>query len=944
MNTFLDFTFWLRLLGGLAAGAALVVALTAVSAGTMRSAAVRRSWWQASFVALALVLGAELTGVGRSFLAGGVETASRDRHVIARGNLPVTIDVGPESLPPVAAPGTAMKSAQSPAAACWWPGWIWLAGSAFLLARFGFARVLLLAFAWRQQPVSDLALLERVDAIRRQLGISSRLQLRTLNCLRSPVAFGLLKRGIGLPAGFGEAFSPAQQDAMLAHEAAHLAARDPLWHGFAEIVTAALWWHPLVWWARRQLHVASEFAADEASLVVDRGPAVLAESLVAMGRQLQQRPALGWLGVEGNYRSVLGRRVARLLQLEGATWRPASRTARWAAFGGAVVVAALTVAASAWAMTNNAAEPSLAGLVQEALAGSNSSPASSETTRPSPASEASKLVQDGELLYEMGRLDEAEQKLKLALQQDPKNARALYYLKLVDQVRSARATVIPAPVSGVASNQVRATTDRRRIVSKLNSIQVDSLSLDGMELGEATAKLSALSKQQDPEKTGVNFLIVNTTTNATETQHVLLNGAVVKKNIRLVDALDVIVRSANRPIKYSILDYGVAFSEEGPTEPTPLFTRMFKVDPNTFIQGLEREVPQAFMEDGVAVKATNVTARLGRAIQELFSKQGVDFAAGNGKSIFFKDRQGALLVRASLQDLDVIESVIASLNTAPPQVNIKAKFVEITREDGQALIYDWYLGNFATNAQDLPGGVWDWAARQLTNAHNIRVTTTLRTNLMGILSEAQARVVFRALEQRSDVDVLSAPEVTTMSGRQARVSITETHRVVISSDPQASETIESGPILDIVPTVLADGFTVQLTVAASVTEFLDYEPTVTSDKAAVPTPRFRHQQIKTQALVWDGQTVLLGGMSQATGTNAKPSAVRKLLLVFITPTIIGPAGNRVHTDEDMPFARDGVPPQQTSPPARPGSTPATPPSAVFPGAFPSQPVKTGSAR
>jgi type II secretory pathway component GspD/PulD (secretin) len=37
------------------------------------------------------------------------------------------------------------------------------------------------------------------------------------------------------------------------------------------------------------------------------------------------------------------------------------------------------------------------------------------------------------------------------------------------------------------------------------------------------------------------------------------------------------------------------------------------------------------------------------------------------------------------------------------------------------------------------------------------------------------------------------------------------------------------------------------------------------------------------------------------------------ILVFITPTIINPAGNPVHRPEDMPFAREQTPPQPVEP-------------------------------
>jgi Mg-chelatase subunit ChlD len=50
-------------------------------------------------------------------------------------------------------------------------------------------------------------------------------------------------------------------------------------------------------------------------------------------------------------------------------------------------------------------------------------------------SRAAQLVQDGKLLYEMGKLDEAERKLKDARKEDPENDGAYYYLNRVSKAR-----------------------------------------------------------------------------------------------------------------------------------------------------------------------------------------------------------------------------------------------------------------------------------------------------------------------------------------------------------------------------------------------------------------------------------------------------------------------------------------------------------------------------
>ena len=74
-----------------------------------------------------------------------------------------------------------------------------------------------------------------------------------------------------------------------------------------------------------------------------------------------------------------------------------------------------------------------------------------------------------------------------------------------------------------------------------------------------------------------------------------------------------------------------------------------------------------------------------------------------GKALFFNDRQGMLVVRATMQDLDIIEAAIQILNIVPPQVNIKAKFVEIIQDDTKALGFDWYLGNVLMNNGSIGG-------------------------------------------------------------------------------------------------------------------------------------------------------------------------------------------------------------------------------------------------
>jgi general secretion pathway protein D len=401
------------------------------------------------------------------------------------------------------------------------------------------------------------------------------------------------------------------------------------------------------------------------------------------------------------------------------------------------------------------------------------------------------------------------------------------------------------------------------------------------------------------------------------------------------------------------------------------------------------------------ITKTNDMSEVSRAALNYFSSLGVDLDPSRypGKALFFNDRQGMLIVRASSADLDMIEAAIQVLNMVPPQVNIKSKIVEISQDDSKALGFDWYLGNWLMNngsigaqAGTAPSFVGQPSAAnpigafpgnpvanppttipptptdQLLTSGLRNPSTTLFT-LTGILTDPQFRMVVHALQQRQGAEVLAQPEVTTTSGRQAQMKAVQVRSIITgygfsqgTQQPttagiggttvnQAQPTVvyplpeqmELGPVLDVIPCVLSDGFTINLTLIPTLTEFVGYEnPNDVNSSGAinesisggfiqVPTvlPLFRVRQVVSTVNVWDGQTVVLGGLLAETVTTIKDqvpmlgdmplvgrffrseskSTQKKNLLIFVTPTLIDPAGNRLHTEDEMPFAQNSIPVQ-----------------------------------
>ena len=209
-------------------------------------------------------------------------------------------------------------------------------------------------------------------------------------------------------------------------------------------------------------------------------------------------------------------------------------------------------------------------------------------------------------------------------------------------------------------------------------------------------------------------------------------------NISLAQALEAITKVADHPLKFSIEEYAIVFSQKTP-DVAHLSTRTFRVNPNTFVEGLQGVYAQGFGSfstssggagggggggggggangqsgglftlpsvditgnggtsatsggaggggggggggaggaagQGIGVPGvtiTNATQNVQDTVRAYFTAAGVSMTPPN--MIFFNDRTGVLLVRATVQELDIVQQAVEVLNIAPPQVTIEAKF------------------------------------------------------------------------------------------------------------------------------------------------------------------------------------------------------------------------------------------------------------------------------
>ena len=788
---------------------------------------------------------------------------------------------------------------------------------------------------WRQinrkvrRAKTSEKLIPVLEEARRLARLRPGIRLKMTEDSMSPAVCGLLRPVILLPQSLVEKLSAGQLRAVLLHEAIHLR-RGDVWVNCAQaLLQIFYWWHPLLWLANARIRRVREEAVDDAVMLALRDDAeIYAPTLLEVAKLAFNRPlaSLGLVGILES-RSALRQRIERLVNFD------APRKA------GLTLVSILGILAfSAVALP-----------MGQAMEKTNEPAPISQPNDNGPAAtnvvdskiEADKLVQNGKLLYEKGNFREAETNFNQALKLDPNNQGAFYYLSLVQQANFAReehnrtnqaanniAEVakawspkvgigLPVPNPYVTNTEVHTSPGREMIFSKLNSLRLESISWsNGIPLSEVIRYLAEQSKLRDPDKKGINYLynpseaaspaaggsragvgapsLFNPTTGLLETPTAgaasktvapnTINVKLVMKDASMHDVLDAVMLAADRPIKYSIEDYAVVISPKPPEVEPPIFEmRVFKVDTNAFASGLR----------GVRNLQTNDVVTMAKS---LFSQLGVDLSAP-GRSIAINDRLGLLFVRATPSELDVVERVIQALNQTPPQIHIKARFIEVPKK----------------------GFVMPQA-----------LTNTVAGLMTGILSDSEFRTMLHSLEQRKGVEALAEPECVTTSGRQTQMRATDIEDIITNFTSNSTNVVpqigkvEIGPTIDIIPYVLADGYTINLTAIPQLLEFLGYEkipvPNKAGQKVSPPTvlPHFRTRQAVADVNLWDGQTLILGNLKDSSFVGGKevknrPTSDDTELLVFITASIVDPAGNRVHSDDEIrqlqEKTKSDIPPQ-----------------------------------
>lgn len=547
-------------------------------------------------------------------------------------------------------------------------------------------------------------------------------------------------------------------------------------------------------------------------------------------------------------------------------------------------------------------------------------------------------------------------------------------------------------VFDISASNVTEVDEGGRIQDKLNAIVIPQVNFSGMELTRVVETLSELSVEYDPERIGVNIIPLFNSNDSNPRVNISL------RNLNLDRILQFVTQQVN--FAYDVGGDAVTIQPSdslGGSSTT--VTEFFPISRATVIRltgfrdgGGSSSGPvdpfAAPSSGGSSGPSQNDEVE---ALQSFFQSAGVNFDL-SGASLAFDGEQ--LIVTQTRRNLERMRTILRNYNEVK-QVEIEAKFLEVSQGDLEELGFDWSASQGA-NGLVQPSGLPVLGANgQQAFSYDNQITTGNRNlnDTFGISSSQSAITVdgevvvsnsapslqnaidlassatslfsangwsvsgydvdfaLRALARKSGSDLMSAPKVTVLSGKRASITVAQELRYpesygdiestassssgggsqngsgggaaisITAGTPQDFVTRNVGVEMSVTPNVENDD-TISLILEPRVTEFEGFVEyggpsvaitggTTVTVPAGFYQPIFSIREMSTEVTIFDGATVVMGGLTRDEVKSVKDSVPilgnipglgrlfrsegetrqKRNLLIFVTANLVSPGGS-----------------------------------------------------
>lgn len=193
-----------------------------------------------------------------------------------------------------------------------WLVGLWAAGTALMMARLAGGWWVVRGLLSLEHQALPMAWLDRVADLAARMNLRRTVEVRLSERLGFPCSARAWRPVIWLPLALLSNLTPAQVEAVLLHELAHVKRLDWVWNGLQSFIEALLFFHPGVWWLSRRVRIEREHACDDLAVALCGDAIALAEALATL-EGLHSQPRMLALAANGG---SLMNRIKRLLHPE----------------------------------------------------------------------------------------------------------------------------------------------------------------------------------------------------------------------------------------------------------------------------------------------------------------------------------------------------------------------------------------------------------------------------------------------------------------------------------------------------------------------------------------------------------------------------------------------------------------------------------------------------
>jgi general secretion pathway protein D len=513
--------------------------------------------------------------------------------------------------------------------------------------------------------------------------------------------------------------------------------------------------------------------------------------------------------------------------------------------------------------------------------------------------------------------------------------------------------IIPETVTG--TKDALKAPDRRslpitKIQEKLKSIIIDRVDFEDVTVPTAVKYLREQSKQLDPEGVGVNiFLRLAATAADKETKRTQktaapggefgeFGGAPQAQPAQADTQKDA---SGENGEKYPVVN--LILTKKSLGEVIRFLCQAaklkFRVEKYAVVIASEN-IPLDDLETKIFPVEQGSLAAIGGgedplALKKHFEDRGIKFP--DGAKVVYDSRISRLIATNTIENLRKMEEVIQTeLNAKDPMVQIQAKFVEVEQNDLKELGFNYAISSTSTSSGTANG--------QLEFSQNDNTLRTVGNDTLFVFNKSQNGFNFQfsvhALDQLDSKNLLSSPRITTMNGQEAVIRmVTEvyypddyseaksttssssgnadsTMYTYVSGVPEFGDAKELGIMLRVTPEVDLSRRTITMRMNPTVQGLVDWTIYSYEVEGAVSTteeikkPVISARTIDTKVSIYDGETIVLGGIIKDTTSeildkipilgdlpligrlfqSRYTQSEKKNLLIFLTCRLVKPDG------------------------------------------------------